>query len=536
VWRLIRSKPSLRERTAERALADFRTTLLPPAPPPEAPDLFGEHLERFDSPHALSIGTLGDGRTVKLPRDIACKHAAIGGASGKGKTRLLALLIFQLLSGLFDGSAPETEVECIDGKGETSDFIKAWLEVLRRTGPEPVRTWIEENVWVLGWLHDAVTPMPLFDTTDATMSLAYLADLRTETTVDASAYSFTDGTRHEFAMYARLCATLGHPLNVNVLSAIYTDQGLRERLLRDVADPQLRDHYGNIEDYVPKGTFHALRRRVEHLNSHRVIRASIGLPSAAIPTLGIRRTGRLRIVDVSTRFELPLAVAAERQRHRIIDVLRSAPRRDRRTPAVLIVEEAARLLATSPDLADELAGGVQTLRYFNVGVWMAAQDFSILPAAILEPVLLNSFWLAMFQTRRDAAIFAKQVGGDADDAKAEAKVRRDFERDIENLPKQTCYVWPRDHRVFRLRVMDCPDPAADGLTIEQLAAEFDRGVSAKSMISIDRADQIIAQWEASVLSRREIPPPPQAEETPRRRTFSMEDLLHAGREEDGADD
>jgi len=337
-------------------------------------------------------------------------------------------------------------------------------------------------------------------------------------------------------MYARLCATLGHPPNVNVMTALYTDRAFCESLLRDVPDPQLRDHYQRVGDHVPKGTFEALRRRLEYLLAYSIIRASIGPPPAAVAKLGIRRTGALRLVDVSTRFELPLSVAAERQRHRIIDVLRSAPKRDRHKPAILIVEEAARLLATSPDLAEELAGGVQMLRYFGVGVWMSTQNFSTLPAAILEPMLLNSFWLAMFQTRGDSGVFAKQVAGDAGDAdgpRSEAKARRNFERDIENLPAQTCYVWPRDHRVFRLRVMDCPDPAADGLTIEQLAAEFDREVSAKSMISIATADRLIAEWEADVLGRREIPPPEAA--SGRRNTFSMDDLLREHPDEEGID-
>jgi len=168
------NRPSLRERTAERAIADLHKRLAPPAPPSEAPDPFKEYLDHFNVPHALELGTLDDGRVLKLPSDLIYKHAAIGGASGKGKTRLLALLVFQILRGIFKGTAPDVEVECIDGKGETCDFIKAWLEVLRRTGPEPVRKWIEDNVWVLGWLRDMVTPMPLFEADDATMSLAYL--------------------------------------------------------------------------------------------------------------------------------------------------------------------------------------------------------------------------------------------------------------------------------------------------------------------------------------------------------------------------
>ena len=534
MWRILpRSKPSLRERTAERAIADFHARLAPPAPPSGAPDLLGEDIARLNVPHALAIGTLDDGRVLALPRDTVCKHAAIGGSSGNGKSRQTAQLIFQIIDADADGSGPLTEVECCDCKGETTDFIKAGLGARLLKAPPRVRAWIKENVWVAGWQRDRVTPMPLFDNRDGHISHAYLAHLRTQTTVDASSYSFTDGTRHEFAMYAQLSATLGFPPNVAVLTALYPDPAFRSRLLRDVPDPQLRTYYDTVEVTVPKGTIQALRRRVEYLLSFDVIRASIGPPPVSLERLDIRRDGIVRLVDVSTRFALPPSMAAERASHRIIDVLRSAPRRDRRRPAVLVVEEAAKLLATCPELAEPLATGVQTLRYHNVGVWFVAQDFSLLPSHILEPVLLNSFWLAMFQTRRDAQCLATQVVAGADDANAESQARKAFERDIENLPRQTCYVWPRGHRVFRLRAMDCPDPAADGRTIDELVALFDSEVSAKSMISVATADRLIAEWEAEVLGRREIPPP----EAPSgcRNTFSMADLLRDLSDEEGSD-
>ncbi|MGV8041534.1 MAG: hypothetical protein AB2L07_16210 [Thermoanaerobaculaceae bacterium] len=375
--------------------------------------------------------------------------------------------------------------------------------------------------------------MPLFDNRGGEISDAYLAQLRTQTTVDASAYSFTDGTRHEFAMYAHLATTLRHPPNVAVCRALYTDSGFRSRLLRDVPDPQLRDHYETIEVTVPKATVAALLRRLEYLLSFGVIRASIGPPPAAIDRLAIRRDGLVRLVDVSTRFALPPSMSAERSSHRVIDVLRSAPRRNRQRPAILVIEEAAKLLASCPELAEPLATGVQTLRSFNMGVWFVAQDCSLLPSQLLEPVLLNSFWVAMFQSRRDAAWLASQVAADAADAKADAEARRTFQRDIENLPQQMFYLWPKDDRVVRLRAMDCPDPSANGLTMDELVEYFDREVSVKSMIDIATADRLIAEWEHEILGRREIPPAePQAT---KRATFSMADLVRDLSDEEGTD-
>lgn len=512
-----------RERSQERAVAYERSRRVPP-PDPAAGSMPREAPEALDGPHALSVGTLSDGTSVRLRREILLKHGLTDGASGSGKTRATANRIEQLVTGTATGATPEVEVELVDPKGETADFLKATLAARLLTGPKQVADWIRANVWVAGWRRDRVTPMPPFDNAEGRISDAYLADLRTNATAEASAYSFTDGTLHAYRMYSQLATTLRHPPNYAVCAAIHTDAGLRARLLRDVADPFLRAYFETLEVTVPRSTIAALLRRVQYQHSFPEVRASIGIPPAAIDALGLRRTGLLRLVDVSTRFALPPGMAGERATHRVIDVLRSAQTRDQRRPSVLVLEEAAALLARSPELAEPLATGVRTLRSFNVGIWFVAQDYTTaLGAALLEPLVLNSFWLALFQSRRDAAWLAEQVVGETAGAKAGAEARRAFQRDIENLACQTYYLWPKGHQVLRLRAMDCPDPAVEGLGMDDLIEVFDREVSAASMIRIETADRLIAEWEASITNRREVAPPVAG--AIRKQPYSMADLL-----------
>ncbi len=524
-----------RQLTEERALAYEHARRLPPTEETSSTAL-RQALGALDGPSALVTGTLPDGTTVRVRREIMLKHGLTDGASGSGKTRATAQRIDQLVDGMAAGAAPEVEVELIDPKGETSDFTKASLAARILSGPKKVADWIRANVWVAGWRRDRVTPMPPFDNTGGRISDAYLADLRTQATAEASSYSFTDATLHCYRMYAHLATALRHPPNYAVCAAIHADAGLRARLLRDVADPFLRAYFETIEETVPRSTVAALLRRVQRQHSFPEVRASIGIPPAAIDALGLRRTGLVRLVDVSTRFALPPGMAGERASHRVIDVLRSAQTRDQRRPAVLILEEAAALLARSPELAEPLTTGVRTLRSFNFALWFVAQDYSTaLGAALLEPLVLNSFWLALFQSRRDAAWLAEQVVGEAAGSKSSTEARRAFQRDIENLPCQTYYLWPKGHQVLRLRAMDCPDPAAEGMGMDELVDFFDREVSAASMVPIETADRLIAEWEASILSRREIAPPVAG--AGRQRPYSMADLLRdlSAEAEDDAD-
>lgn len=522
-----------RQRTEERALA-YEKARRQPLPDDAATTPAREPIEDLGGPDAVEMGTLPDGSTVRLRREIVAKHGITAGASGSGKTRATADRIVRIIDGQARGDAPDVEVELIDPKGETADFLKASLAVRLLTGPKKVADWIRANVWVAGWRRDRVTPMPPFDNKGTRISDAYLADLRTNAAAEASAYSFTDGTLQAYRMYAWLCAALRHPPNYAACTAIYTDAGLRARVLRDVADPFLRAYFENLEAAVPRSTISALLRRVQYQLSFPEVRASIGIPPAAADGLAVRRDGLVRIVDVSTRFALPPGMAGERATHRVVDVLRSAQTRDQKRPAVLVLEEAAALLARSPELAEPLATGSRTLRSFNVGLWFVSQDFSTaLGAALLEPLVLNSFWLAMFQSRRDASWLAEQVAGSASGAKANAEARRAFQHDIENLPCQTHYLWPKGHGVLRLRAMDCPDPTADGLGIDELVEVFDREVGARSMVPIATADKLIAEWEAAVLGRREIAPP---EEAPaKKHPYSMSDLLRDLTEETGED-
>lgn len=524
-----------RARTAERALAYERGRRMPTEARPD--DLVATTVASLDGPDAIPVGTLPDGTVVRLRRDVLLNHGIKGGSSGSGKTRDTASALIHLIAGMASGATPEVEIELIDPKGETADFLKAALAARYLTGSEVVRAWIRANVWCVGWRRDRVTPMPPFDNVDGRISDAYLADLRTNATAEASAYSFTDATLHAYRMYCQLLAALRHPPNYAVCAALYTDPILRARLLKDVADPHLRAYFENLEAAVPRSTIAALLRRVQYQHAFPEVRASIGIPPTALDTLEIRRTGMLRLVDVSTRFALPPGMAGERASHRVIDVLRSAQTRDQARPCILVLEEAAALLARSPELQEPLATGVRTLRSFNIGIWFVAQDYTTsLTSALLEPLVLNAFWMSMFQSRRDASWLAEQVAGGTGGAKAEGEARRAFQRDIENLERQTYYLWPKGNRVLRLRAMDCPDPTAEGIGIDDLVDFFDREIGAASMIDIQTADRLIAEWEASILSRHEIAPP--AGERQRGRAYSVADLMRdlAGDEEgdDGA--
>jgi hypothetical protein len=274
----------------------------------------------------------------------------------------------------------------------------------------------------------------------------------------------------------------------------------------------------------------AFLRRLEHTLSFPEIRASVGMPPDAVARLVPSQDHRVTVGNYGPGTRLPLGKALERASHRLVDLLRVLPRRSPTTPFFLLLEEAAVLLSQAGELTDPLANASRTLRAFNVGITLAAQDFAAaLPKPLARTLLLNARSFVLFQSRDEAelvASFADEIPG-LDGTSAQKKAA--LVREIQNLPPRHAYLYVKGYTPLRFVTLDMPDPAqAAGMPDAELLAIFDREILPASTVPLAVAEDEIRKWEAATVGM-----PPSAGKTPTApRPKGIADLLAAFEEDE----
>ena len=466
-------------------------------------------------PGAIPLGTFPDGDALRLPAAIANQSAITVGASGSGKTRfVLARLETELRWNLsldaFGVPAPEgyrSFGELLDPKTETFSEVKKLAAALFVTLPEAGRSRLVAMIRVLDWTAERVTPFALFDNADGLTSDAFLAYQRVEIEVAASSQTFTDSVRALYFAFGRFLTLKRYPLNLAFAGRFLRDRAFRQAQLAGVPSRDVVAYFAHLDETVPRQTIEAFLRRLSQALAFPEIRCSVGLPPEAIARLLPPGEPRFTIGNFGPGNRLPLGKALERASHRLIDLLRTLPRRDPATPFLLFLEEAAVLLSQAGELAEPLANASRTLRAFNVGVQLAAQDFSnALPKSLVRTLLLNARWVALFQSREEAewlAPFADDLGHLAGTS---AQKRQAFVKELQNLPQRAFYLHVKGLAPVRFQslLVKRPEDTA-GLSEEALLALFDREIAPRSTVAVQTAEDEIARWEAAVVGSASTP-------------------------------
>jgi hypothetical protein len=112
----------------------------------------------------------------------------------------------------------------------------------------------------------------------------------------------------------------------------------------------------------------------------------------------------------------------------------------------------------------------------------------------------------MFQTRPDEAdLLYPHILHASADRRSDADRRREFQREMQSLPRQHCYYLAKGHPALPCRTPDVPAPSeAAGKRDEELLDIFDREIAPSSMIGIDVAARLIAEWENDVVTQRHV--------------------------------
>jgi len=509
-------------RSYERARAAELPKLVPGKKPEE---LLDEARRRLAGDQALPFGTLPSGARVDVATDLALQSALVIGASGFGKTRLLLGLILELLRRLLGSPSTEIELEVVDPKAETVQLVQQALAAMYLAGDSRLRELIGRRVQVIEWSREAVSPFAPFDNAGGLVSNAYLAHLRTDVTVQASPSSYSEPLRQALFMLSWLLTEKRFPPNVRFVSRLFSDTDFRAKVLADVAEPDLRAYFLELDRTLARPTADALVRRLQGDLAFPELRLSIGIPPADLARVLPKQDPRVVLGNYGSAMALPPSKGYERAAHRVTDVLLRAPRRDPRRPGLLILEEAPTLLSGSTELVDPLTTAARTLRSVGLGIVFCGQDVAnALPAPMVRTLQLNTRWLALFRSHEEASwLYPHVVADEALAALGEGERQREFRRHMESLARRRYYLLVKGEPALPLTAPTVADPAAlAGRSEAELLEVFRREVASRSMVPARVAADLIARWEADVVDRAAVPPTPPK---PKARAAGIADLL-----------
>ena len=481
-------------------------------------------LQALGGSSPIPLGTLESGRGLSVDSSILLSSGLVIGATGAGKTRFLIGLLLQLLERRwnFSNLTGGIEIELVDPKYETYDLLRLALAALWLKTPECEKEKFASRIRVIDWHRDWITPSAPFERIGSDVSDAFLARLRADVAAQASPQSFTDAMRHAYFMLARLLIEKQFPMNYRFTSKLYRNEAFRKRLASGVPDSDVRAYFLELDKNLPKQTSEALLRRIQEDLSFPEIRFSEGIPPATLRKLLPAKDSWLVLGNYGSRMSLPPSKAIERANNRIIDVLLRAPRRNAARPGLLILEEAPTLLSRSSDLVEPLTTATRTLRSVGMGIVYVAQDFSALPSDLVRTLALNVRWTAMFRAREDAdLIYPHVVGPDTHGKPApEAERRRVFAKTMESLTSRRFYFYAKGYPALPATSLHVEGfaKAAGTSSDDDLREIFNREIASRWVVPSSLASRLIAEWEAEVVDREEVPPSsnPRGSATPHR--------------------
>ncbi|MCG3195112.1 MAG: hypothetical protein DIJKHBIC_04382 [Thermoanaerobaculia bacterium] len=501
-----------RKRAYEQAVGAELPKLAPPKP---SSTVMEEVRGRLAGPGALTFGRLPSGEIVRVKGETSLKSALVIGAPGSGKTRFLLGLLTELIARAL---RDEAEIELVDPKTETYSLTCQILAALYLDGDTALRDAIRRRVRVIDWSRDAVSPVTPFDNAEGIVSNAYLAHLRTDATVQASPQTYTESLKQALFMLSWLLTEKGFPPNLRFVSKLYSDPAFRAKVIADVAEPDLRNYFAELDRHMARPTADALLRRFQHDLSFPEVRLSIGIPPGSLRNILPAGSPRITLGNYGSGMALPASVGKERAAHRVTDVLLRAPRRNPKRPGLLFLEEAPTLLAGGSELVEPLTTAARTLRSVGFGVVFCGQDVAnALPGPMVRTLQLNTWWWAIFRSHEEADwIYPHLLVDSAGAALSEGDRQKEFRRLMVGLPRQKYFLHVKGEPALPMRAPTVPDPSASAKRSEaELLEVFRREIASVSMVPAATAADLIARFEATVVDRATIPPPPPKKAAPK---------------------
>ncbi len=501
-----------RRRAYEQAVGAELPKLAPPKP---SSTVMEEVRGRLAGPGALTFGRLPSGEIVRVKGETSLKSALVIGAPGSGKTRFLLGLLTELIARAL---RDEAEIELVDPKTETYSLTCQILAALYLGGDTALREAIRRRVRVIDWSRDAVSPVTPFDNAEGIVSNAYLAHLRTDATVQASPQTYTESLKQALFMLSWLLTEKGFPPNLRFVSKLYSDPAFRAKVIADVAEPDLRNYFAELDRHMARPTADALLRRFQHDLSFPEVRLSIGIPPGSLRNILPAGSPRITLGNYGSGMALPASVGKERAAHRVTDVLLRAPRRNPKRPGLLFLEEAPTLLAGGSELVEPLTTAARTLRSVGFGVVFCGQDVAnALPGPMVRTLQLNTWWWAIFRSHEEADwIYPHLLVDSAGAALSEGDRQKEFRRLMVGLPRQKYFLHVKGEPALPMRAPTVPDPSAAAKRSEaELLEVFRREIASVSMVPAATAADLIARFEATVVDHATIPPPPPKKAAPK---------------------
>ena len=507
---------SLLHRERKHAYEQAKGAELPKLAPPKPSSTVMEEVRgRLAGPGALTFGRLPSGEIVRVKGETSLKSALVIGAPGSGKTRFLLGLLTELIARAL---RDEAEIELVDPKTETYSLTCQILAALYLGGDTALREAIRRRVRVIDWSRDAVSPVTPFDNAEGIVSNAYLAHLRTDATVQASPQTYTESLKQALFMLSWLLTEKGFPPNLRFVSKLYSDPAFRAKVIADVAEPDLRNYFAELERHMARPTADALLRRFQHDLSFPEVRLSIGIPPASIRNILPAGSPRITLGNYGSGMALPASVGKERAAHRVTDVLLRAPRRNPKRPGLLFLEEAPTLLAGGSELVEPLTTAARTLRSVGFGVVFCGQDVAnALPGPMVRTLQLNTWWWAIFRSHEEADwIYPHLLVDEAGAALSEGDRQKEFRRLMVGLASRKYFLHVKGEPALPMRAPTVNDPSDMAKRSEaELLEVFRREIASVSMVPAATAADLIARFEAEVVDRATIPPAPPKKAPPK---------------------
>jgi len=466
-------------------------------------DAHAAALRALAAEHALLLGFL-NGHELRVGLATVDRHSVIAGATGSGKTRAI---IDRVLRRAALGLRSGFELELFDPKTETFGELKKHLATWWLRANEATREEIARAVHVIDWTHDRITPTAPYDNSDGAMTDAYAAELHTRVTIEASDVSYSDSLRQLLFMWSFLLIDLRYPANFNFALRFFRDATYRSHVLGRVKSPDVRQYFSVLAQITAQQTQDAFLRRLWGEQAFPEYRYATSVPPAQLDRLGLPKAPRWTLANFGTTNAQPQSLGHARFRWHVVRRLLSAPRRSTRQPLWMVFEELPVLLGDSVEVSEILMTALRTLRSFDVGLMLCAQSLSgTLPKPVVENILLNTHTWSMFQTRPDeASLLYPHVLQEVTSSSSEAERRTEFLRRMQSLPCQHFYFLAKGQPALPCRTPDVPNPAASARkSDDELLEIFDREIAPNSMIGIDVAARLIAEWENEVVTQRQV--------------------------------
>ena len=457
----------------------------------------------LDDGDSVSVFTL-PGRPVHISRKLLRRHAAFLGTTGGGKTVAATELLIAEADQAFDDAAASgrplsIQITVIDIKDDIPRF-KRRIAAIYLAASEAKREVMRSAFHVIQWRSSGITLLPLLVRRPG-LSIEYVAELQADIVVQTSPSDWSDSLR--FLLFQMFRLLLYHDFGFDgpTVIAILTDERFRLTLMTTILPADLAEFFTRIAQLMAPQTFTAFIRRVLIFCAYREVAASICPPWTIARDLQLPTRAPIVLADCGVTSLLPPNVALAVANALITELLLAARGRDPRVPLIAYIEEALYLLSLLPSLRQRFLDGLRLLRSSGTSVWFAAQSFDGFPRPAVAEILNNIGWLVAFQSRSDVAdVLFPQLLVASTDTRSKTDRRDAFSAELASLPPQEAVLWVKPEPAIRVRSIDVPSPSASsGVPDAELEDLFDRELTPRSTVSLERAESLMAEWRRAHL-------------------------------------